>query len=264
MKYSNLSLVVIVVSLVYLQSCSRLKYPETIRFQLLDTITGEPIPNCHFKYVQTKNPLLASKQDYNRGKSEYERSPKLFEGEGQTDAKGFCEFDIEKNGMDYVTLNFNDQNMANKIGYYPKSIELEQLKARYTKNVIYQVKLFPVRYNLAYKVVVRYRNGVNNGPFLYSDTMIVRNYQIEDLNLETSSQYNYNKEFFKLNIMRGKSLADSTDILYAPNANHKFTRKVYFYYHGNSASRYYGNCSDDVKEFELLPNKINRIDLNFP
>ena len=64
--------------------------------------------------------------------------------------------------------------------------------------------------------------------------------------------------------MRGKSLADSSDIFYVPNANHKFTRKMYFYYHGKSASRYYGKCSDDVHEFVLLPNKINRIDLNFP
>ena len=242
-------------------NCNK-KYPRIIRVLLTDTITGKPIANMTIDYTQTKNPFLTDKETYDPNGWFTFRKPNYYDGKVKTDSNGYAEFKLEKTGMDYVNFYvFKNEMHEKEFDYYYKYIKLDEVERKEAKSHVYKIQLYPATKNLTYKVILKFKNpvnGTNNNDSITLRNYIISNYHVEDWD----SRYENNLNF-KLKIQRGEELEDSSAVFFAPNANHKQTRKVRMYFRGKIGKKKYGTCGDDAKEFTLEPNKLNRIILDF-
>jgi len=262
MKIINIYYFTLLVILVTVQVGCKKKYPRTIRILLTDTLTGNPIPNITLDYIQTKNPFLTDKKTYQPNGWFTIRKPDYYDGKVKTESNGYAEFRLEKTGMDYVNFyTYKDEMHEKEFDYYYKYIKLDEVERKEAKSHVYKIQLYPATKNLAYKVILKFKNpvnGTNNNDSITLRNYIISNYHVEDWDYRYENNLN-----FKLKIQRGEQLEDSSAVFFAPNANHKQTRKVRMYFRGKIGMKKYGTCGDDAKEFTLEPNKLNRIILDF-
>ena len=136
-----------------------------------------------------------------------------------------------------------------------------EVERKNSKKYVYNIKLYPAKKNLIYKVILKFKNSINGSN--NNDSITLRNYIISNYHVEDWDYRNEKNLNFKLKIQRGEHLEDSSAVFFAPNANHKQTRKVRMYFRGKIGNKKYGTCGDDAKEFTLEPNKLNRIIVEF-
>jgi hypothetical protein len=239
-------------------SCKKTKFPSTIKIVLIDTLTGLPIPNIQLNISQVQNPIFTDKETYKPNGLFTLRKPKRFTSTAYTNQNGYCEFELEKNRMEYVSIwAYHLNKSETELGYFDKYIPLSEINRKDLKEHVYKAYLFPQKQNLAYRVVLKFLNSPGWGGYYSSDSIYVTKYK---------DDYPFTKENieFELKIKRGQNLIDSSGVFYEKNDNKKLTGEITIEYLGVAkGKKYISNC-DAYKTTKLEPDKLNRIVIEIP
>jgi hypothetical protein len=239
-------------------SCKKTKFPSTIKIVLIDTLTGLPIPNIQLNISQVQNPIFTDKETYRSNGLFTLRKPKRFTSTAYTNQNGYCEFELEKNRMEYVSIwAYHLNKSETELGYFDKYIPLSEINRKDLKEHVYKAYLFPQKQNLAYRVVLKFLNSPGWGGYYSSDSIYVTKYK---------DDYPFTKENieFELKIKRGQNLIDSSGVFYEKNDNKKLTGEITIEYLGVAkGKKYISNC-DAYKTTKLEPDKLNRIVIEIP